>query len=252
MISGCITNSIMFPAPQASYKDARGIIKLESEKGVKISAIYLPNKKAKYTVLYSHGNAEDLGHILTYLKQYRQAGYSLFAYDYRGYGTSQGKPSETNTYKDINAAYNYLTAQLRIAPDKIIVHGRSLGSGPSTHIASLKPVAGLILESAFISAFKVVTDNPSVASIDQFKNTDRIKSINCPILIIHGKADQVIPFRHGEELFNAAQEPKMNYWVERAGHNNLIRVAGSEYGKTLMKFTALINSVATDSNNTSK
>jgi hypothetical protein len=240
-LSGCITETFMFPAPPASYKDSKNILKLESDKGVKISARYLPNRQAKFTVLYSHGNAEDLGHVFPFLRQYQKRGFALFAYDYRGYGTSQGKASEVNTYKDIEAAYSYLTVQLKIDPNQIIVHGRSVGSGPSTHIAASKPVAGLILESAFTSAFGVVTENPSVASIDPFRNLNKLPSVGCPVLIIHGKADQVVSFQHGKELFKMAKKPKMNYWVEKAGHNNLIRVAGSGYWNSLTKFTVILD-----------
>lgn len=108
---GCITHSIIFPAPSSSYKDSSDIIKLESENGIVISAIYLPTDKAGFAVLYSHGNAEDLGHILPYLRRYQEQGFALFAYDYRGYGTSQGKASEKSSYKDIEAAYACMAAQ---------------------------------------------------------------------------------------------------------------------------------------------
>ncbi|HAX79930.1 MAG TPA: hypothetical protein DCY88_29865 [Cyanobacteria bacterium UBA11372] len=89
---------IFLPQP-STYEDTQDIIKLTTANGVSISAIYLPNPKAKYTILYSHGNAEDLGYGLPMLKELRDIGFSVFAYDYQGYGTSRGTPSEANAYQ---------------------------------------------------------------------------------------------------------------------------------------------------------
>jgi pimeloyl-ACP methyl ester carboxylesterase len=168
-LEGCISvDSILFQPPVESYKDSQEVIKLESEAGIWISALYFPHAKAKRTVLYSHGNAEDLGNIYAMLNQYQKQGYSVFAHDYRGYGSSDGVASEANAYKDVEAAYDYLVNKLSKDPNDIIVHGRSLGSGPSTHLAETRPVGGLILESGFISVFRVVLDNQSIANFDQF------------------------------------------------------------------------------------
>ncbi|MCS6792054.1 MAG: alpha/beta hydrolase [Oscillatoriaceae bacterium SKYG93] len=232
---------LIFQPQAASYSDTSDIIKLSSgEEGVQISALYLPNPKATYTILFSHGNAEDLGDIRWLLEKLRQEGFSVFAYDYRGYGTSQGTPSEQNTYRDIDAAYHYLTKKQGISGNRIIVYGRSVGSGPSVDLASRLPVAGLVLESAFVTAFRVLTLVP-LFPFDKFANIDKIKHVRCPILIIHGTADMVIGFWHGEKLFAAAREPKRYFWVEGAGHNDVFEVAGDRYFQVLREFVQLVN-----------
>src|SRR3954470_11214171 len=120
--------------------------------GERITAIYLPNSQSKYTLLFSHGNAEDLGDSLAFLQMYREAGFSVFSYDYRGYGTSTGKPTENGVYADANAAYAYLTDQLHVVPDRIISVGRSVGCAPAIHLAANHKIAGLIAEAPFMTA----------------------------------------------------------------------------------------------------
>lgn len=235
------TERQIFQPQSASYQDSGDFLKLTSANGKKISAVYLPNAKASFTVLYSHGNAEDLGDVVPYLQQLQKLGFSVFAYDYQGYGTSEGTPSEQNAYADINAAYNYLTKSLKISPARIIVYGRSVGSGPSVDLASRERVAGLILESPFVSAFRVVTKIP-IVPFDKFANIDKIGRVRCPVLVMHGKADDVIPLWHGEALFNAANLPKRYLWVEGAGHNDLVELAGKSYHEAMEEFAQLVKS----------
>ncbi|MEH2239742.1 alpha/beta hydrolase [Nostoc sp.] len=232
-------DSMIFLSQPSSYQDDAGIIKLRSGENTNISATYLLNNKAKYTILYSHGNSEDLGDIKQILEKLHAWGFSVFAYDYRGYGTSQGKPTETHAYEDIDSAYNYLTQNLKIPPERIIVLGRSVGGGSAVNLAMRKPVAGLIIESSFISAFQVIVPF-RILPFDKFPNLDNIKKVKCPILVIHGKADDIIPFAHGEKLFNAAISPKLYLWVEKANHNDLFQVAEEKYRQTLQEFTNLV------------
>lgn len=232
---------IFLPQP-SSYQDSREIIKLTTADGVKISAVHLPNPSATYTMLYSHGNAEDLGDSLPGLRELRDMGFAVFSYDYRGYGTSQGTPTESNVYRDIDAAYNYLTQQLGVPPNRIIVYGRSVGSGPAVDLASRKAVAGLILETPFLSTFRVVTQIP-IVPFDKFNNISKIKKVLSPVLIMHGRRDEVVPFWHGEQLFAAANEPKRSFWVDTARHDDLASVAGESYAKTLREFAESISLV---------
>lgn len=233
------SDMLIFQPQPSSYQDSNEILKLMTADGVQISAAYLPNKSAAYTLLYSHGNAEDLIDVLPVRKELRDSGFAVLAYDYRGYGTSQGKPSESNAYLDIDAAYNYLTQKLRVPPQQIIVYGRSVGGGPSVDLASRKPVAGLILESAFTTAFRVRTFIP-ILPFDKFDNLDKMRNVHCPVLIIHGKADNIVPFSHGQQLFAAAHKPKRCLWVDGAGHDNVVDVAGELYFKTLREFIQII------------
>ena len=231
---------LIFQPPASSQNDSTQVIKIASTNGLKISAIHFPNPQAKYTILYSHGNAEDLGGILWLLREIRDSGFAVFAYDYQGYGTSQGNASEYNTYDDIEAAYNYLIKQLGVPAKQIIVYGRSVGGGPTIDLASRQTVGGLVVESSFVSAFRVLTQIP-ILPFDKFVNIDKIGKVRSPVLVIHGKVDRVVPFWHGEQLFAAAKDPKLNFWVDGVGHNDLMDVAGDRYAETLRKFAKLVD-----------
>jgi fermentation-respiration switch protein FrsA (DUF1100 family) len=225
---------IFLPRPP-SYQDSSEILKITTQSGEKISALYLPNPIAHYTVLYSHGNAEDLGRIRQRLEHLKNLGVSVFAYDYRGYGTSQGKPSEQNAYEDIEAAYRYLIDLLGISPNQIILYGRSLGSGTSVEIASREPIAGLILESPFTSTFRVIT-RIAIAPFDRFDNLRKIAEVRCPVLFLHGTQDGLIPFRHSETLMRQVRSPKQLVAIVGADHNDLLEVAGTQYDQAIQTF----------------
>lgn len=109
--------------------------------GVTLSAVHLPNPQAVYTVLFSHGNAEDIRDVAPLLNEIHESGFAVFAYDYRGYGSGDGVPTEENAYKDIDAAYAYVTGTLGVAPARIIAYGRSVGGGPAVDLASRWPLA---------------------------------------------------------------------------------------------------------------
>ncbi len=232
-------HQIFLPQP-SSYKDSPEILKLRSSHGKLISALYLPNPSARYTLLVSHGNAEDLGDDRYWLEELRRAGFNVFAYDYQGYGTSQGKPTEKGTYDDESAAYDYLTGNLKIAPERIIIFGRSVGSGPAVYVAAQRPAAGLILQSPFVSAFRVLTRIP-LLPFDKFPNYKRIGRVHCPVLIIHGTRDSVINIWHGRKLFDLANPPKQFVAVPGADHNDLDMVAGESYVKPIQSFAASLD-----------
>lgn len=230
---------IIFQPQQAGYRDQPGILRLISSDGAKISAKYLPNPEAVFTVLFSHGNAEDIGDDQQLLERIRAAGFAVFAYDYQGYGTSEGRPSERHAFEDENAAYNFLVQSMHVQPDRIIAFGRSVGSGPACDLGSRRPVAGLILESAFTSAFRVMT-RVRVLPFDKFDNLRKISSVRCPVLIIHGTEDSVINISQGKELFAAANEPKQALWVQGANHNDVAFIGSTCYSDSLKAFATLI------------
>jgi abhydrolase domain-containing protein 17 len=232
-------DSMIFLPQPASYQDTDDILKIAVSDTEQISATYLPNAQAQYTLLYIHGNATDLGHNRPILESLHSWGFSVFAYDYRGYGTSDGKPSERNAYQDADAAYQYLTQQLKIPPEQIILYGRSVGGGSATDLATRYPVAGLILESTFTSIFRVVVPFP-LLPFDKFPNLNKLQQVRCPVLVMHGEADQTIPIKHGHRLFDAASQPKMSLWVAEAGHDDFTWVAGERYQQTLLSFQKLV------------
>ena len=166
-------------------------------------------------------------------------GFAVFSYDYQGYGTSGGKPTVSKSYQDIDAAYAYLTEDLAVSPNQIIVYGRSVGGGPSVDLATRQPVAGLILESTFVSAFRALTQVP-IYPFDKFENLAKLKRVTCPVLVMHGSEDEVVPFWQGQALFAAAKDPKRSLWVEGAGHNEVMWIAGDRYFAALQEFEQLL------------
>jgi len=233
------SNGMMFQPGISSYEDSDRILKLTAADGTQISGLHLQTPQAFYTILYSHGNGEDMGDMMSVFKTLQESGFSVFAYDYRGYGTSEGQPSEQTAYQDVNAAYRYLTEELKIPPNRIIALGRSIGGGPAVDLAAREPLAGLIIESSFTTAFRVMTRVP-LLPFDKFANIHKLKRVQCPVLIVHGTEDGTIPFGQAKQLFAAANEPKQFLAVEGAGHNDLLWVAGDRYGKTLQEFVQLI------------
>ena len=230
---------LIFQPQSSSYSDSGQILKIPMPDGTLVSSRYLTNASSRYTILYSHGNAEDIGDIEGVLRQFHARGFSILAYDYSGYGTSQGRPSEASSYTNIFAVYEYLRQELRIPAGQILVFGRSLGGGPSTELAGRQAVGGLILESAFTSASRVMT-RIKIFPFDKFDNLKKLAFVSCPVLVVHGKRDEVIPFWHGEKLYQKAKAPKMHLWVENARHNDLFWVVGEEYWKALEQFCELI------------
>ena len=133
LIALFLSDSMIFLPHPSSYKDSPEVLKITTAGGKKISAVYLPNPSAKFTLLVSHGNAEDLGDDRDWLGNLQHAGFNVFAYDYEGYGTSEGKPTEKAIYEDAAAAYDFLAVDLKTPPESIVIFGRSVGTGPATY-----------------------------------------------------------------------------------------------------------------------
>lgn len=229
----------IFRPPLPSYKDTADVIKLETQSGDLVSARYYENEDASHTVIFSHGNAEDIGIIEPIAWRLRDLGLNVLTYDYPGYGTSTGSATEANAYEAIDAAYDYLVNKKRTDAKKIILHGRSLGGGVAVDLASRRPVGGLILESTFTTAFRVVTRYP-IVPFDKFDNTKKIEKVTCPVLVIHGTADWTIPAYHGQRLYEAASEPKQVLWVEGSGHNNIVHKEEKLYLEAIRSFVRSI------------
>lgn len=230
-----VADSILFQPPRSAKLPLPNEITIPLANQQKLSLLYLPNEGARYTILFSHGNAEDLTTLTPFLQRLQHQGYAVLAYDYPGYGNSTGKPSEANTYEAITAAYHYLTTELSVSPEKIILYGRSLGTGPSTELATKQQCAGLILESPFVSAYRVYTHWP-LYPFDPYQNLHKIPQVKSPILLIHGTRDSVIPVWHGQKIFAAAKSPKQAYWVEGASHNDVLIVAKENYWQSISHF----------------
>jgi abhydrolase domain-containing protein 17 len=227
----------IFLPPRPSYTAADfDTLSVETEDDVRLAARYLHNDEADFTILFSHGNAEDLGNLDPYLRRMHEEGFSVLAYDYRGYGLSDRRQTTAGgTLRDIEAVYGYAVETLRIDPLRLVVHGRSVGTGPSVHLAAHRQVGALVIESGFISAFRVIT-RWKILPFDRFHNARLLADVEAPVLIIHGARDRVISPRHGRHLCRVAPEPKECWEVEGAGHNDLSFVAGADYWRRLSAF----------------
>jgi abhydrolase domain-containing protein 17 len=231
-------DNIIFSPRAANYRDTPKFLKIPVTATEKITAISLLNPQATYTVLYNHGQSEDLGDTSTLkmIDRIHKSGFNILAYDYRGHGTSDGSVSEQNAYQDADAAYRYLTEQRKIPANRIIVYGRSLGGAMAIDLASKQPVAGLVVESSFTSAFRVIVPFP-VLPFEKFNSIAKIATIRCPVLIMHGDTDRTIPFSHGQQLYAAAPNPKKHLWVSGAGHTDLEDIAEKAYDIALIEFS---------------
>ena len=227
-----------------NYED----VYIDTDDAIKLHGWFISNTMSQRVLLFFHGNAGNISHRLESIKIFHQLGFSVFILDYRGYGQSQGKTTESGTYRDAEAAMNYLLRKRGINENQITVFGRSLGGAVASYTASKHKVAALILESTFTSA-------PDMASkvlpwpifplrlISRFSyNTQkRLASIQCPILIVHSPEDEIIPFSHGNALYQQALDPKQMLTI-RGGHNDGFLISGQTYLKGLQNFVASYSS----------
>jgi fermentation-respiration switch protein FrsA (DUF1100 family) len=227
---------MIFPQPPVKYAMTADYLQLTTPDGVKLAARHWPNPAAKYTALYLHGNYEDLGSVGEYVPQFLAAGYAVFAVDYRHYGHSEGTPTEANTYADVLLAYEYLRTKLGVPANRIIIFGYSLGGGPAVELALHQPAAGLVLQGAFVSTYRVMTTIPLFPG-DKFVNLAKVPRLKLPVYVIHGTADATVPFWHGEKLFEAITARKARLFVEGGPHAGLADFTGPRYWEELKKFT---------------
>ncbi|XP_050277643.1 uncharacterized protein LOC126719096 [Quercus robur] len=216
------------------------VLKISTKKGNEIVAMYVKNPSASMTLLYSHGNAADLGqmfHIFTELSLH--LGVHVMGYDYSGYGQSSGKPSEQDTYADIDAAYKCLEETYGVKEEDIILYGQSVGSGPALELAIHLPrLRAVILHSPILSGLRVMYPVKRTFWFDIYKNIDKIPLVNCPVLVIHGTEDEVVDFSHGKQLWELCKEKYEPLWVKGGNHCNLELYP--EYLKHLRKFISAI------------
>jgi fermentation-respiration switch protein FrsA (DUF1100 family) len=211
-----------------------------TEDGERISGWYVPAPERKGTILAFHGNGGNIGHRLHLIGLLRSLGWDVCIIDYRGYGSSTGRPTEEGTYQDARAAWNYLVKERGLRPDRIVIHGRSLGGAVAAALAAEVNPAGLILESTFTSVpdlgHKLYPYLP-VRWLCRFKydTLARLSGISCPLLVAHSRDDDMIPFRHGERLFAAAREPKTFVPLE-GGHNDGEDHTAPSYRAALIQF----------------
>ncbi len=224
-----------------SYQD----VSLVTDDRVKLHGWFVPCDGAACTLLIFHGNAGNIGDRVPWIAMLHELGVNIFIIDYRGYGKSEGEPFEEGLYRDARAAYDWWAKGRSSRGEKLIVLGESLGGAVAVHLAATAPVSGLILQSTFTSARDMAKTMFPIGLLQPFINVhfdsaDAIARVTCPKLFIHGTRDEIVPFRLGKSLFEVAPPPKSFYVVPEAGHNDLLWVAGLEYGRQLKAFLSSI------------
>jgi len=209
--------------------------------GERLHGWYLHNDDTEATLLWCHGNAGNISDRLDNLAKLANLPVSVVVFDYRGYGKSEGSPDEAGIYLDARAAYDYLVLERGVDPEALIVFGRSLGGAVAVDLVMDRRAAGLVLESTFTSAKEMTRAMFGWLPIglvikSRFDSRDKIQRVSLPKLFIHGNADQVVPFKLGRRLFEAAPPPKQFYEIDGAGHNDTYVVGGKPYFQTLMAF----------------
>jgi len=215
-------------------------VSFRSRDGITLHGWYIPNQASKRVVLFFHGNAGNMSHRGESVAIFHRLGLNVFIFDYRGYGRSQGKPSEKGLYLDAAGAWDYLTKTRGIAGENIILFGRSIGGVVATHLASEVSPAALIVESAFSSARDVARSAfPILSRLTliryDFNAASDIKGVRCPVLILHSPDDEILPYSLGEKLYRAANEPK-EFVRLRGDHNSGFLQSQPEYERRLDTF----------------
>ncbi len=213
---------------------------LEAEDGVRLHGWYLPHPGARRVLLYFHGNAGNISHRQASIEVFHRLGLSVLILDYRGYGHSGGRPSEQGLYHDARAAWDHLVRERGMGPDRIILFGRSLGGAVAAQLASKVEPGALILESTFSSARDLVREIYPVLSwliVRRFEldTVARMGSVSCPVLVLHSRDDEIIPFALGRRVYQAAPEPKA-FHALRGDHNGGFLLSQPGYERALAAF----------------
>ncbi len=216
---------------------------IETEDRIKINGWFILFDNAKYTVLFLHGNAGNISHRLEKIQIFHDLGLNLFIIDYRGYGRSQGRPSENGIYLDAKAAYDYLLNQRKIKPEQIILYGESLGTACAINLASQVKIGGLITEGAFSKAKDMARHIfpllPSFLFANKFDNLTKIKKVKAAKLFLHSRNDEIVPFKFSEKLYDAAAEPKFLREI-RGGHNTAFLDSAPLYSSLIAEFIKIL------------
>ena len=213
---------------------------LQTSDGIQLHGWFIPTPGAGKTLLFFHGNAGNISHRRESIEIFLRLNLNVFIIDYRGYGRSQGKPNEKGTYADGDAAWDYLVNTRKVKPDDIVIFGRSLGGAVATHLAASSKPAALIVESAFSSARDMANIVLPLVSYlvylrFNYDTVDTIQKVTCPVLVIHSKDDEIIPYRLGLKIYQSAKQPK-SHLVIRGGHNDGFYISGTDYTEGLRTF----------------
>ncbi|HAU1151784.1 TPA: alpha/beta hydrolase [Legionella pneumophila] len=199
------------------------IVSLHTEDNLHLKSWYIPAGKHRPTILYLHGNAGHIGYRMPLAREFIDAGLGVFLLEYRGYGGNPGKPNEKGLYEDGEAAIEFLI-QHGVPSKSVILYGESIGTGVATQLATKYPVCAVILQSPFTSLTRLAQYHYPLNFLkpwDQYNSLARMKKIHAPLLVLHGKLDQIVPYQEGLNVFNEANEPKKMLSFDDKEHNDL-------------------------------
>lgn len=198
-------------------------VAIETADGVKLHGWFIPGPSSR-VLLFFHGNAGNISHRLDSIRQFQELGLSVLIVDYRGYGQSEGRTTENGMYRDADAAWRYLIETRGIVASDIVIFGRSLGASVASWLAAQHQPLALIVESSFTSVPDIAQELYSwlpVRWLSRFSHATRdyIQNVRSPVLVVHSRDDEIIPFHHGEAIFASAQEPRTLLAI-RGSHND--------------------------------
>jgi uncharacterized protein len=201
--------------------------------GETLHAWFVPARKERGVLLFFHGNAGNISHRLDSLRIFHQLGLSVLIVDYRGYGRSTGRPSERGTHEDARAAWRHLVEDRGVPPERVIFFGRSLGGAVATWLATEHPPRGLIVESTFRSVPELAAELYWFLPVRRLARIEYpverlVEEVQAPVLVVHSREDEIIPFHHGEAIYAAAPGPKKLLEL-RGGHNTGFLISEPRY-----------------------
>ena len=230
------TLSLTPATAQLKYED----VNVTTKDGVAVHGWYVPCGDSGRTILFCHGNAGNIWNRIDVIWMFHEMGYNVCLFDYRGYGKSGGQPTEEGTYLDAEAVWDWLVGVKGVVPGAIVIQGESLGGAVAAWLAERKRPGALVLESTFTSmpdmASRVYPFLPArwLCRFD-YNTLDRLRGVHCPVLVAHGRDDEMVPFVFGQRLYQVANEPKAFYEL-KGGHNSGREESGRAYEVVLRTF----------------
>jgi len=243
-----IESNIFFPDPLMAYCPEDFGLDFEdvwftTNDGVRLHGWFFPVEACRAFLLFCHGNAGNISHRLDNIRRLHDRGLSVFIFDYRGYGRSEGRITEQGFYLDAEAAFEVAVKKATQDDLKLVIFGRSLGGIAAVHLGAGRPCSGLILESTFTNMGAMAAEHFPLPSAmvgqglrKRLNSLDKIGGVKVPILFFHGDRDDIVPIRLGRELFDAARTVKEFVVLEGAGHNDTYLVGGNAYFDKFMSF----------------
>jgi len=215
-------------------------VTIPTQDGQKLGGWFIPHRSPRAVVLYFHGNAGNISERVELLRILHELDLAVLIIDYRGYGRSTGRPTETGTYRDAEAAWQYLMETRGISPEEIVIYGCSLGGAIAIWLAAQHRPGALVVGSTFLNIRQIARDlfpifPVTLLSRIQYNNKKRIRQVECPLLVMHSVEDNLIPFEHGRQLFQTANQPK-EFLELRGDHGETVLVSEQRFAEAMDAF----------------